>query len=60
MLGLSSAWALLPTLGILRGHFLGLSSGLCPLQQVRRLHLEMMSCSQLFTAMDASQVLGEL
>lgn len=36
------------------------SSGLCPLQQVRRLHLEMMSCFQLFIAMDVSQVPGEL
>lgn len=36
------------------------SSGLCPLQQVRRLHLELMSSSQLFTAMDVGQVLGEL
>ena len=31
-------------------------SGLWPLQQVRRLHLEMMSCFQLFTPLDVSQV----
>lgn len=37
------------------GHFSDHKSGLWPLQQVRRLHLDMMSCFQLFTPLDVSQ-----
>lgn len=56
VLGLSCVSVLLPTLEILWGPH---SFDLCPLQQVKRLHLEMMCCSQLFTAEDVSQVLRE-